>query len=249
MAYPTLLYGTDNQAYEIYNASGVFGNSRYPLGTQLMLQDGRKYRFSMAGASTLVPGNAITSVVPIATDVNLTAVATAAGARVVNFTHGAATVVANYFAEGYVVVSVTPGGGDPYKILDHLALTSSGADLVNLAPGNSVRTDLTTTSRVDLINHPNSRVIASPATTVAAVPVGVAISAPTTLRFCFLQTRGVCGVLTSGTAIAGNVVGTGLGTAGAVGPIAALATQPIFGTVVRAAATGAWSSIFLTIDG
>ena len=95
MAYPTVLYGTDNQAYEIYAASGAFGKSRYPLRTQLVLQDGRKYRFAMAGLATLVPGNAITGVVPIATDVNMTAVATAAGARVVNFTHGAATVVAN----------------------------------------------------------------------------------------------------------------------------------------------------------
>ena len=94
-------------------------------------------------------------------------------------------------------------------------------------PGHTLRRALTTTSRMDLVNHPYSRVIQSPATTVAAVPVGVAVSAPTTLLYCWVQTAGVCGVLTSGTAIGGDVVGTGLGTAGAVGPIAALATQPI----------------------
>lgn len=253
MSWPNVLYGPEGEQYSTYTAATTSPNSRggrWPLGTQLVLQDGRKFRFAEAGASTLVVGNALTGVVPLSTDVGLTAAAGVVGDRLITFTHGAATVVANFFAEGFAIISVTPGGGDTYKISDHLALQNATAgDIVNLAAGHALRTALTTTSRLDLISHPYSKVIQSPATTVAAVPVGVAITAPTTGKFCWVQTRGPVGVLTSGTAIAGDVVGTGLGTAGAVGPIAALATQPIFGTVIRAAASGAWSSINLTIDG
>jgi len=253
LAYPTVLYGTDNQAYEIYNASGVFGNSRYPLGTQLCLQDGRKFRFTMAGASTLTVGDVLTAMVPLTTDLNMTPAVGAVGDVLITFTHGAATTVANFFAEGYAVISVTPGGGDTYKVLGHLALTSAAAgDIVNLAPGNALRRALTTTSRLQLINHPYSRVIQAPGTTLAAAPVGVAISAPTTLKYCFVQTRGVCGVLGSGTNISGTraVVGVAAGAASPETAVAATSKLEVtIGTVVAAAATAAWSSIFLTIDG
>ena len=253
MAYPTVIYGTDSQAYEVYSAAGNFGQSRYPIGTQLVVQDGRKWRFAMAGASTLVVGNVLTGVVPLATDVNMTPAAGAIGDRLITFTHGAAVTVANYFAEGYAVISVTPGGGDTYKILGHLALASAAAgDIVNLAPGNALRRDLSGTSRLDLINHPYSRVIQAPVTTLAAVPVGVAVSAPTTLKYCFVQTRGVAGVLGSGTNIAGTRGVAGV-AAGAIGPETAVAAtsklEVTIGTIVRAAATAAWSSVFLTIDG
>ncbi len=253
MAYPNVLYGPEGEQFNVY-AAGTAGfdtrGGRYPLGTQLILQDGRKFRFAEAGASTLVSGNALTGIVGLSTDADMVPAAGAIGDRLVTFTHGSATVVANFFSEGFLTISVTPGGGDIYRIGGHLALTSSTAgDIINLAPGNALRQAISATSRIHLTVNPYGRVIQAPATTVAAVPVGVAISAPTTGKFCYVQTCGPAGVLTSGTAIAGDVVGAGLGTAGAVGPIAALATQPIFGTVIRAAASGAWSTIRLSIDG
>ena len=213
-----------------------------------MLPDGRKFRFAASGASTLVIGNLLSAGVLTASQQDLTPAAAAVGARQVSLTTGASTAL-NVFAEGYLQASVTPGIGQTYKIAGHLLMTSGAGDLVNLAPGHSVREAITTSTRFNLVDNPYSRVIQIPATTVASIGVGVAVSAPLTLRGCWVQTRGVCGVLGSGTLIAGNVVGAGLGTAGAVGPIAAIATQPIIGWAVFASASGAASPVFLCIDG
>ena len=259
MAFPPVLYGPESMAYDTYAvvspAPGQIGaglpinyRHRHALGKQLVLEDGRKFRFGAAGASTLVVGDALTAGVATASQQNLTAAAGAINDRFATMTTGASSA-RNLFAEGFLVVSVTPGGGDTYKIANHLLMTTAAGDIVNFAPGHALRRALTTTSRLDLIPNPYFALIQSPATTVASTPMGVAISAPTTLRACWIQTRGVVGALTSGTAIAGDVAGTGLGTGGAIGPIGAIATQPIFGFVVFAAATGAWSTFFLTIDG
>lgn len=256
MAYPTVIFGPpDSMPYEIYSVTAAQAQKgRLPLGTQLVMQDGRKFRFAMNGGVLLVVGNAITQVLGLSTDEDMAAAAGAIGDRSITATHGAATAVANYFSEGYAVVSVTPGGGDTYKIDNHLALTSSGADTFNLAPGHALRRALTTTSRIDLASNPYAFVIQSAVTTLAALPVGVAVSAITaTSGSGFLQTRGICGVLTAGTVIGGNRVVVPTGTAGAVGPETATAAnskiESTVGMVALVAASGAWSSIYLTLDG
>lgn len=254
-----ILYGPESEVFNTYAvvspappdgyAGGpIMFRHRQALGTQLVLQDGRKFRFAAAGASTLVIGNVLTSGVLTASQQDLTPAAGAVDARSVSLTTGASSA-RNLFAEGFLQASVTPGIGQTYKIAGHPVMTSGAGDLVFLAPGHALREAITTSTRFNLVDNPFFRVIQSPATTVASAPVGVAISAPTTLRGCWIQTRGPCGVLGSGTLIAGNVVGTGLGTAGALGPIAALATQPIIGWAMFASASGAASPIYLTLDG
>lgn len=256
MSYPSVIYGApESLPYETYTIKAAQAmKSRMPLGTQLVMQDGRKFRHAVAGGTLLVVGNVITTATPISTDEDLTAAAGAIGDRLITFTHGAATTVANYFSEGYAVISVTPGGGDTYKIADHLALRNATAgDVVNLAGGHALRRALTTTSRVDLAGNPYAFVIQSAVTTLAALPVGVAVSAiPATSGSGWLQTAGACGVLTAGTVIGGNRAVVPTGTAGAAGPETAVAAnskiETTVGHVMVVGATGAWSTIFLTLD-
>lgn len=256
-----ILYGPESEVYNDYAVQspapgnpGAGGPIAYrnvrPLGTQLVIEDGRKFRFAASGASTLVVGNLLSSGVATASQQDLTPAAGSINDRIVTLTTGAASAL-NLFAEGYLVVSVTPGGGDTYRIAGHLLMTAGAGDIVNLAPGHALRRALTTGSRIDLINNPFARVIQIPATTVASMSVGVAISAPLTLRGCWIQTRGPVGVLSSGSMIAGNAVAPGLGTAGAVGPIAdnTQDTSPRIGFCMFAAASAAWSTVFLTLDG
>ena len=252
MALPSVIFGPpETMPYEItaIPAAQLAQKGRLPLGTQIVLQDGRKFRFCLAGGTLLVVGNVITTAAIISTDINMTAAAGAIGDSTISYTHGAATTVANYFSEGYVVVSVTPGGGDTYKIQEHIALTSGGtAEPFTLAPGQRLRRALTTTSRVDAMLHPYAFLIQSAATTLTGAPVGVAVSAiSATTGTGWLQTAGLCGVLTSGTAVVGLTVGVPLGTAGAAGPIATDTSYPI-GVVESLAASTAWSSIILHID-
>jgi len=238
--------------------TGVAANvqkGQLPLGTQIIFQDGRKFRYAMNGGTLLVVGNVITGATPIATDADLTAAAGAIGDRLITFTHGAATTIANYFSEGLVVVSVTPGGGDTYKIANHLALRNATAgDVVNLGPGHALRRALTTTSRLNLAPNPYAFVIQSAVTTLAALPIGVAVAAiPATSGAGWLATRGPCGVLTAGTVIAGNRAVVPTGVAGAAGPETAVAAnskiETTIGWIQQVAGNTAWSTIDLKIDG
>ncbi len=257
MAFPTIMFGPESLPYTIAAAPvapGVFTDGtisqrgRYRLGQQLILGSGKKFRFALNGGTTLVVGNAIGSAAIISTDQNLTATAAAAGSRLITATHGAATVVLNYFAEGQAVISVTPGLGDTYDIASHLALTSGGADTVYLQAGQQVRTALTTASRVDLTANPYASVVVVAATILQA-PVGVAITALTSGQWGWLQTAGACGVICTGTMTIGSpaVMLLSGGTAGTPAPASA-ATQPEVGTVLAVAASGAASTLFLTLD-
>ncbi len=252
------MYGPDTEVYNDYpvnNNPGDLGAGgpvaqlgRYRYGQQLILGNGRKFRFGAAGGSTLAIGDLLSGPVATSSSQNLTAAIVAVGSRVLTFTYGT-TMAANVMAEGFGVISVTPGAGQVYGINSHGALANAAGQVVNI--DHSVRVALTATSRIDLINNNYKGLIQTPATTVASAAMGVALTATTTLRGCWIQTRGPAAVLTSGTAIAGDVVAPGLGTGGAVGPIAdnAQDTQPPVGFCMFAAASGAWSTIYLMIDG
>ena len=257
MAYPTSLFGPESLPYTIPAAPvapGVFTDNtiaqrgRYRLGQQLILGGGKKFRFALNGGSTLTIGQAIGSAAIIATDIGLTAAAAAVGARSITFTHGAATVVLNYFAEGQIVNSVTPGLADTYDIASHAALTSGGADTVYLQPGQSVRTALTTSTRVDLSASPYASVVVV-AATILQTPVGIAITALTSGQWGWLQTAGPCGVICTGTMTIGSpaVMLLSGGTAGTPAPASA-ATQPVVGRVLVVSATGQASTLMLTLD-
>ena len=262
MAYPTVLYGPESEPFNTYAAvSPAPGNNgaggpiaqrgRLPLGKQLILEDGRKYRFALNnGTNPSIIGDVQQSAVIETTDQSMACAITAVGSRIITFTHGAATVVINYFAEGYGIISLDPGQGQCYKIASHAALQSAVAgDIVNLAPGHAVRVALTATSDLSLLANPYAGVLIM-AATISGMPVGVATSIMAASEFGWLQTRGVGAVRGA----ASNTIGspavmllTG-GTAGAVAPASA-ATQPAVGLVQMVEGTGEAQGLFITLDG
>jgi len=244
MAYPTELYGPDGEQFNLY------ATARWPYGTQLRAQDGRAFRFAMAGGTLLVIGDLLTAAANVANDVGRTGIAAAAGSRAPTLTLGGATT-ANLYAQGFWNTSVAPGGGESRLIDNHLAGTT--AVVFNLAPGHAIGTAVTTTSRIDLIQNPYKGVIQTPVTTTTGAPVGVAVSAiAATTGHGWIQTKGMACVLTSGTVILGSPVNN-IQVAGAVGPpenttVATLAKQLVVGICQRVAAGGAWSAVKLTLD-
>lgn len=259
MAYPNVIYGPISEAFNTYDpvspAPGSFTDGtlaqrgRHRLGTQLVTPDQKKFRFALNGAAALVVGEVQSSAAIISTDVDLTPSAGAVGARSVSVTHGAATTAVNYFAEGFAVMSLAPGAGHAYQIASHEALGSGTAHTIYFSAGHALREAITATTDVDLIANPYASIIQC-AATISGAPIGVAVTALAIGDFGWEQTRGVCGVLCTGTVTIGSPVVMLLsgGTAGTPAPASA-ATQPEVGTVLRVAATAEWSSIFLTIDG
>ena len=260
-----ILYGPDSEPYNIYTAvspapgdNGVGGQiaqrGRHPLGQQLILADGRKFRWTLNGAVLAVVGDVMQTAVSLSTSEDLTPVAAAVDSRIIDFTHGAATTVINLFAEGYATISVTPDGGSIYKIASHLALRNATAgDIVNLAPGNAIRNALTASSRIDLTQHPYAGALVVPVTTLTGPPIGIAISAIAAAGFGWLQTRGACGVLTDATVLVGEEIVVGSAAEGAAGPFTDTEAnsngEVAIGQTLTVAATTAFSTVFLTIDG
>src|SRR3990167_800286 len=250
MSYPNVLYGPEGEQFNTYAVPARGGRGRWPLGTQLVLQDGRKFRFATAGATTLVIGDINQSAANVADDQGRTGIAAAVGSRAPTLTTGSA-VAANEYAEGYFTVSVTPGAGQVYLIDNHLAGTTATA--FNLAPGHAIRVALTTPSRCNLFFNPYRNVIQTIATTPPAGVAGVSVSAPTDGLGCWLQRTGVACVLTEATTVtvAGAAFSATTITAGAGGRALHDATNASIydiGVCIPASAVNAWTTINMDLD-
>ena len=106
MGYPVTVLAPEGEQYSDYAST----DQRWPLGAQMMFQDGRKYRFASVGGSTLTVGDLLQGAAGVAADRVQTGVANAIGVRspVVTATNPTAK---NLYAEGYLNIDTTPGGG------------------------------------------------------------------------------------------------------------------------------------------
>lgn len=245
MSLQLVVYGPEGEQHSLYTTQ------RWPYGTQLVLQDGRKFRF--AGAPTLlVVGNVLQAAANVANDVGRTGIAAAIGSKAPTLTLGG-EAAANLYAEGYWQNSVTPGGGESYKIDNHLLGTT--AVVFNLQSG--LKTAITTTTRVDLIGNPYKAVIQTPVTTHTGSVVGVAASPIAASGFGWIQTAGMGSVLTDASVVTvlGKAVCASVVTAGTcahyIPTEAAPPTgldRPIIGICQRTAAVNAWADVLLTLE-
>src|SRR5206468_3746399 len=121
-----------------------YSDARWPLGTRLQLQDGREFRFALAGGSALVAGNLQQAAANTANHQGINpAAAVAVGARAVTVTLGATAAAANEYAGGYLVVEGTAGQGYAYLVDSHPAANSGASLTLTLAAGHSVQVALT----------------------------------------------------------------------------------------------------------
>lgn len=234
----------------IVNAVSVFSpttDQKHPLGSRLELNDGRVFRYSVAGAVDTVAGSLYQSAAPIANHLANTPPAVAIGALSFSYTPGATGGAANLYSEGYLQVDTTPGNGYIYAVSGHAAITSSVAFTLNLL--DPIQIALTTSSRVGLIHNPYKNVIVTPTTQTATV-VGVAPAVIAAASYGWLQTWGPASVLINGTpAITAPVVNSGT-TAGAVDKwttaAADVAVQPV-GHMMQVGVSGKNNFVFLQI--
>ena len=208
MSYPTVLYGPESERFATYT------NQRFPLGTELHLQDGRVFRFGENGGVAATPGTMFQSEVPDGNFDSLVTPAqagTAIGSRAIIATLPAATVAVNLFAEGFVVTEAAAGSGEgyAYKIDSHLANAGSLPLTLNLAAGNGLAAAITVgADTLTLVRHPLRDVIIAPSPPTAAV-IGVAAAAIALDCFGWFQVRGPCACLVLGTWVIGGSLSPG----------------------------------------
>lgn len=213
--------------------------------------NGKAFRYALNGASALVKGNLLQASAQDTTYENMAVgTAGAVGDTYIQVTNGTATITSAQFIGGTINVYTagTVAIGDEYTIRKITGtLTTGGALKVYL--DRPLRYAYTTSAKVNMKRSPWSGVIQAPATTQTEMAVGVAIYEIPAAEYGWVQTHGVCSVLSDGSTFAvGSDVGTPSGTAGCVTVYAAGTTHQRVGVVRQAAASAHCITAFLQID-
>lgn len=261
MSFPGLIFGSEGEQFSEYTSQ------RWPLGTKLLFDDGREYRYALIGASNIAAAKLCQSEVPGANfDELVVPAAVPIGTKSITITNGATTAVKDLFAEGYINVEDDTGEGHLYKIKGNAAEGAGSAPIVvDIVGGKrdvATSTDLlsgilvawTTSTTVGLTRSPFAQVIIHPSPNTACL-TGVTPRALTAGRYGWLQVRGPASVTTEGTVIIGLSVKPSASADGAVNPwILTEATPnteitPACGNVMEVAATTEESLICLAVAG
>jgi len=128
--FPNIIYG--DYGDEKVTSSTKIGS--LPLGQIMMLPDGRTYRHTKSGGTALAVGTILRqgALSNSAQDQAVAMSAAAIGAVSLDIVSGSATVVADYYADGYLYTNLSAGVGSVYKIASHDA-TSTSAEVITLA--------------------------------------------------------------------------------------------------------------------
>ena len=242
MSFPTDIYGAEGEQWETYS------DQRHVLGTRLVLQDGRTFRFVENGGTLLVAGNVIQAEAPGANFDELVIAAAAAGAESVTVTLGSTAAAVDLFAEGYLFVEDDAGESYLYPVRSHPAAATSATMVVTI--WNSIQVALTSSSTVLLLKSLYKDVIQLPTTGTGDI-VGVAVSPIAADEYGWIQTHGPCGVLTDGTLVIGQHIRASDGVAGAVEPLdrdGSNENEAELGRVISLSATTEQSLCYLTIE-
>ena len=217
MAYPTVIYGPEGEQFNNYDSK------RWPLGTRMVLQDGRKYVFAKAGGTALATGKVQQSEVPDPDhDTLAVQAASAIGSRSLSLTNGSDAIAANDYEDGSAITEAVAGAAEGYLLkidMTHDALDASTTVSLPLAPGYGLPLAIVAGSdTITLCKNPYDDVIVCPAPPEALV-VGIACSPVPIANWGWLQTWGPAAVLITGTEVIGGRVsasGTVTNTTGAV---------------------------------
>lgn len=221
----------------------------WKIGQKVLANNGKEFMYVKAGGSALVVGNLLQNSAQDTQFENMAvlaaAIQTGGVPQTVTVTNGTTTIAANDFDGGSVTVYTTPDLGSEYTIVSHTTGTSGAA--ITLTLDRPLNAAWTTSTKVSMKRHKAAGVIQMP-TTQTGVPVGVAVFAIPAASFGWIQTKGMCSVLSDNSTFAvGSAVGTSLATAGCVGVNVAGTTHTTVGNALMANASGHCISVDLLL--
>jgi len=177
------------------------------LGALRETEDGRKFRYAMAGA-TLIPGGATYSPAATANHINQiqsSGAANEAGSTVVTVYVGATAVTANQYDDGYLVVYRAGSGtaGYYYPIASH-STTATGSTTITVVLKEPLVVKTYTNDYLSLYANPWSGI--GNVTDIAVSWSGQAMTAATSGQYLWVQTGGFGVAFGGDTSAVGMVV-------------------------------------------
>jgi len=198
----------------------ISASQEFDLGTMLELSDGRRYAYTLAGATIgagLLAQSALYAGSVATVQHDLTPVAAAIGATSVFITTVTDATVKNLFKGGYIVVSDgggTIGQGEMYGCIGNAA---GAAGSLRFDLDRPLTTAWTTSTRLCLHVNPYSKAIVAPVTTPTGFALGIPNVSLTNAYYGWLQTWGWCNSLNKTALTMGTSVIQDLGAAGSTG--------------------------------
>ena len=174
------------------------GGKEFKAGTMGRTSDGRIFRYTLVGGSTIDASLLCQSRATDATwDTIVIATTAQPGDFKIRVTDQSDTITEDELENGYLVCETDPGNTGPnfWRIAGNQAVTGTNDYDIHLAGGATVGQVLTAGSDTLIFNFsPWSKVIVSPAGAQTGIIVGVTLLQLTTTNYGWLQTRGICGV-------------------------------------------------------
>ena len=161
MSFPNTIYG------RIKDAKVEHVTQRNPLGTRMVLPDGRVYRYTKNGAVALsIARLCQESVVVSGHGTDLAVVSAAAvGATTVTLTNATTAITKDEYAEGVLFVNDVDGEGQICVIKSHPAeSTGTGSVVITLEAEDALTVALTVSSQCGLRYNPYKGVLVAPTT-------------------------------------------------------------------------------------
>ena len=248
MDFGAVIQGT---ASGIGHLANTAAQANMDLGTKLVLDDGRIFRYTENGATAQVVGALIEGKPHVSGDVDLAIDATvAAGAESVTITT-TQTTAADYYADGWMIVSKAADAlalGQVTRVESHLVFANSAGHVITLSEDAPI---IVATAAADEVSFsPNiwsENVIA--ATTLAGMLIGVCSSARTADYFGWTQRGGVAAISSATSTVIGNHLECTTAAAGRAGVPAAGGVLPTIGIVMTiASAADECDTCFMTLD-
>lgn len=167
---------------------GIYHTSHAPkelVGTQRIVRDGRKFRYTKAGAN--ISAGKLQLAAKVGTGlVNNTGIVAAIGTKVLNLTIGSSTVAENYLKGGFMHINDADGQGHVYEIDANTAVSAGTSILITLKDG--LRVVMAATSEFTLVHSPYMGTVES--AVEENLPVGVAPVDVTSGHYYWSQTSG-----------------------------------------------------------
>jgi hypothetical protein len=183
---------------------GDFGDEKvesstqtHPLGTKMILPDGRIYYYAVNSSAAITTGGQIVDGIAAVAAHDMDLVAAAASAEAITFTTTTSlTTTKDQYAGGYVYINDGPGQGEVYSVRSNTLVAGAAGLSITIEDDGGFATALTTATRFGLMYSPYKDVkIVDGNGTMTTGVLGVTTMPLTASYYCWLQTSGPAAVL------------------------------------------------------